>query len=66
MDELKEIYGIDLTTEEKKTAAICILTNEWEKTVNTLAKASNRTQRVEALINQEAIRWVLSLIGGGE
>lgn len=66
MDELKEIYGIELTVEEKKTAAICILTNEWEKTVNTLAKASNRTQRVEALINQEAIRYALSMIGGRE
>lgn len=56
MNELKEIYGTELTVEGKKTAAICILTNEWEKTANTLAKVSNGAQRVEALINQEAIR----------
>ena len=63
MDELKEIYGIEMTTLEKKAVAVSILTNEWVKTVDTLAKSSNRTRRVDALMSQEEIKWIMSLIG---
>lgn len=61
MDELKELYGIEMTTDEKKFIAVDILRKEWERTSHILDMASNAPQRIDALKKQEAIKYVLSL-----
>lgn len=62
MDELKEMYGIDMSLGDKKMVAIDILTNEWERTAHVLEIASNAEQRIYALKKQKAIRYVLLLM----
>lgn len=66
MDELKDLYGIDLSHDEKKVVAISILSNEMRKIGTVLELASNSTQRIEALKKQKAIEYMLSLIGETE
>lgn len=62
MDELKDVFGIEMASIEKKMLVISILADVWEETDHVLEIASNRAQRVEALKKQEAIKYLLSLI----
>lgn len=66
MDELKEIYGIELTNGQKRVQAISILADKWEEMNEILASVSNSAQRIDALTNQEAIKFMLSLLGRTE
>ena len=63
MDELKELYDVELTDTEKLALAIGILTDEYIKTVKILGKASNAQQRINALSKQEAINFALERLG---
>lgn len=65
MDELKEIYGIELTDTDKLALVVGILTEEYIKTVNILEKASNAQQRIIALSKQEAINYALERLSVG-
>lgn len=59
MDELKELYDVELTDTDKLALAVGILTDEYIKTVKILGKASNAQQRIIALSKQEAINYAL-------
>lgn len=62
MNELKDVYDIELTTDDLKRIAIDILTEQYIKAENTLSRASNQYQRVNAHTNIEAIKYLLSLL----
>lgn len=64
MNELKDIYDIELSDIEVLKSALQILNEESDRTEKTLAVASNKHQRVEALTRQEAIAYILKCIGG--
>lgn len=66
MDELKDLYGIEMSCDEKKVVAISMLSNEMRRIGTLLELASNSTQRIEALKKQKAIEYMLSLIGETE
>ena len=66
MDELKDLYGIYMSRDEKTVVAISMLSNEMRKICTLLELASNSTQRIEALKKQKAIEYMLSLIGETE
>lgn len=66
MDELKELYGIDMSVGEKKMVAIGILTEEWQRTAHILEMVSNAGQRIDALKKQKAIQYILLLMGERE
>lgn len=65
MDELKEIYGIEMGTTEMHLKTIEILSDELDRTIRTLDRASNPVQRVEALKRQEAIKWAAKTLQKG-
>lgn len=64
MNELKEIYDIELTTDDLKRRSIDILTDKYIIAQKTLDRASNQYQRTNALCDIEAIKYMLSLIEG--
>ena len=66
MDELKDLYGIEMSRDEKIVVAISMLSNEMRRIGTLLELASNSTQRIEALKKQKAIEYMLSLIGETE
>lgn len=66
MDELKDLYGIEMSRDEKKVVAISMLSNEMRRIGTLLELVSNSTQRIEALKKQRAIEYMLSLIGETE
>ena len=61
MNELKDMYGIELTTDDLKRGAIDILTDKYIITQKKLDRTSNQYQRTEALCDIEAIKYMLSL-----
>lgn len=63
MDELKELYGIEMTQYNKKVVALSILSDEFYKTGKILETASNSAQRIDALKKQEALKYMVSLLG---
>lgn len=66
MDELKDLYGIEMSRDEKKVIAISMLSSEMRRIGTVLELASNSAQRIEALKAQKAIEYMLSLIGDTE
>ena len=66
MDELKELYGIEMSLYDKKVEAINILTDVLLKTSRKLELVSNAPQRIEALKKQKAVEYMLSLMGEKE
>lgn len=66
MNELKDIYGIELSDIQVLTSALQILKEESDRIENTLQIATNKYQRIEALTRQEAIAYLLKCIGGRE
>ena len=64
MNELKEIYDIELTHSEIVKKAIEILTEDYQRVNKVLEMASYRPQRIEALTREEAIIYLFRLIGG--
>ena len=64
MNELKEIYDIELSHSEIVKKAIDILSEEYQRVNKTLEMASYRPQRIEALTRVEAITYLFRLIGG--
>ena len=64
MNELKEIYDIELTQSDIVIKALEIITDEHLRVSKVLEKASNKPQRIEALIRLEAINYLAKLIGG--
>ena len=66
MDELKDLYGIEMSHDEKKAVAISMLSNEMRRIGTLLELASNSPQRIEALKKQKAIEYLLSMIGETE
>lgn len=63
MNELKDIYDIELTHSEIVKKAIEILIEEYQRANKVLEMASYRPQRIEALTRIEAINYLLKLIG---
>ena len=66
MDELKELYGIEMSRDDIKCVARQILTDEILRTCSILEKASNSTQRIDALKRQKAIEFMALLLGETE
>ena len=66
MNELKDIYGIDLSDIKVLKSALQILKEESDRLEETLQIATNKYQRIEALTRQEAIAYILKCIGGRE
>ena len=66
MNELKDIYGIELSDIEVLKSALQILNEENDRIENTLQIASYKPQRIEALTRKEAIAYLLKCIGGTE
>lgn len=66
MNELKEIYDIELTHFEIVKKAIEILIEEYQRVNKVLEMASYRPQRIEALTRIEAINYLFRLIGGNK
>lgn len=66
IDELKELYGIEMSLYHKKVVAINILSDVLLKTSKKLELVSNAPQRIEALKKQKAIEYMLFLIGETE
>ena len=66
MDELKELYGIEMTQYDKKVVALSILSNEFYMAGKVLELASNSPQRIDALKKQEALKYMASLLGETE
>lgn len=64
MNELKDIYGIEVSDIQVLTSALQILKEENDRIENTLQIATNKYQRIEALTRQEAIAYILKCIGG--
>ena len=62
MNELKEIYGISLTENDKRKQISIILNEQFSRNKNTLEISSNTEQRIEALKDIEAIVWALSKV----
>ena len=63
MDELKDLYGIEMSRDEKKFVAITMLSNEMRRLGNSLETASNSAQRIDSLKKQKAIEYMFSLMG---
>lgn len=63
MNELKDIYGIELSDIEVLKSALQILNEESNRIEKILGVASNKNQRIEALTRQEAIAYLLKCIG---
>lgn len=59
MNELKEIYDIELSAEEKKKIVIEILMDRYYKEAERLEKISHSLGRIQALSRQEAIVYVI-------
>ena len=66
MNELKNIYGIELSDIEILKSALQILKEESDRIEKILQLASNKHQRIEALTRKEAIAYLLKCIGGKE
>lgn len=64
MNELKDIYDIELSDIEVLKSALQILNEESDRIEKILENASNKQQRIEALTRQEAIGFILKCIGG--
>lgn len=64
MNELKDIYGIELSEIEVLKSALQILKDECDRIEDTLRFATNKPQRIEALTRKEAIAYILKRIGG--
>ena len=64
MNELKDIYGIELSDVEILISALKILMEESARVDNVLEMASYKPQRIEALRRKEAISFILKCIGG--
>lgn len=64
MNELKDIYGIELSDVEILISALKILMEESARVDNVLEMASYKPQRIEALTRKEAIGFILKCIGG--
>lgn len=65
MDELKEYYGIETTEGDRAVLFLSILAEEVERTAKTLERASNASQRIDALKRQEAIKWAAKTLQKG-
>ena len=63
MNELKDIYDIELTQSDVIVKAIEIISEEYQRVNKVLEMASYRPQRIEALTRLEAINYLLKLIG---
>ena len=63
MDELKDIYGVEMTELEKKIIASIILSDEYRRMDKMLAKTTDISQRYYGLQRQEALKYLASLIG---
>ena len=66
MNELRELYGIEMSEYDKKVVAISILSEEFYKTGQILEMVSNSAQRIDALKKQEALKYMASLLGETE
>ena len=66
MNELKDVYGIELSDIQVLTSALQILKEESDRLENTLQIATYKYQRIEALTRKEAIAYLLKCIGGTE
>ena len=66
MDELKEVYGMEMSNAELKRKAYEILTDEYLKANSTLERVTNARQRIDALRKQKAIEYVLKIMGETE
>lgn len=63
MNELKDVYDIELTQSDLVMKAIEIISEEYQRDNKVLEMASYRPQRIEALTRLEAINYLLKLIG---
>ncbi len=62
MNELKDVYGIELTTDDLKTNAIGMLADIYKETEDKLALTSNQHQRFFFLTKIETIKYLAKLI----
>lgn len=63
MNELKDVYDIELTQSDLVMKAIEIISEEYQRVNKVLEMATYRPQRIEALKRIEAINYLLKLIG---
>ena len=62
MDELKDIYGIEMNLQEKSMFAYKILIEETKRTVESLELTTYKENRIENLKRQKAVDLMSQLI----
>lgn len=62
MDELKDIYGIEMNLQEKRMLAYRILVEEMKRTVESLELTTHKESRIENLKRQKAVDFMSQLI----
>lgn len=62
MNELKDVYGIELTTDDLKINAIGMLADIYKETEDKLTLTSNKHQRFFFLRKIEVVKYLAKLI----